>query len=131
MFGMVPRLSARRACADTCGLVADRRPIRYTTRRAARRKARCSWSRGWPGASGRPATSAKYVRELVMRMLIAQWSGDLGPRWTSFGQTRWVPYAQRCAVAHPVSDSDRPAVDGRASGDPLSGWSSRCVSAHA
>ena len=37
---------------------------------------------------------------------------------------------RRRAVAQAVRDSHQPAVDERASGDPLARWSSRCVSAH-
>ncbi|MDA1260197.1 MAG: hypothetical protein O3A20_06195 [Planctomycetota bacterium] len=43
-----------------------------------------------------------------------------------------VPFspAQRRAVAQAVRANHRPAVDGRAFGDPLSGWSSHFISTH-
>ena len=55
-------------------------------------------------------------------------AGQLGP--DAMGSVPFSP-ARRRAVAQAVRDSHRPAVDDRASGDPLSGWSSRSVSAHA
>ena len=64
-------------------------------------------------------------RALIVRR--SPTAGRLGP--DAMGIVPFEP-AQRRTVAQAVGDSHRPAVDGRASGDPLSGWSSRLVSAH-
>ena len=75
--------------------------------------------------------SAQYARDLLRRLPIAQQSSDVAPQrlsWAGRDGYRAVRESRQRAVAQAVHDSHRPVVDGRASGIPLSSWSSRCVS---